>query len=537
MISRSNAQPITALSDRRHAAIYARVSTDDQGKGFSIPTQIEACQKLAEREGYTVPESHLLVDEGISGATLDRAGLRKLRDLVNTRVVAAAIVYDPDRLSRNLGHQLLLTEEFERSGVKLLIVSHPVEQGPEGWLFFQMRGALAEYERAKIIERTRRGSVARIQAGHPWGGRTPLGYRYVSEPHGGRFEVDEEEAVMVRRIYDMCLGGMSLRAIARQLTAEGLPTPLERRPVDRTWRRFPPGTWQPTTVRALLTSEAYTGRAAWGKRQNIPHTKRRGRRPESEWIRLAIPPIIDTATFQAVKTVLTQHKALASRNRKHDYLFVGARLRCGRCGRGMTGLSRNSGRWYYRCNSRNNITDRVLRCLGSLRADVVEQRVWAAIVRVLEQPELIAAEVGRQEATTDEQCAEIRRQLGILEAALTKCDREEQRWSEAYAAEVINLAELKAYRTDIEGRRQSLQAHRGSLQTELDTIGEAMARAEILVDYCARVRQHLQTFDNAEKRVAFEALDIHVSWTPEQPLQIEGHIPIGEIVNNPLRWS
>ncbi|MDQ3830497.1 MAG: recombinase family protein [Candidatus Tectomicrobia bacterium] len=113
--------------DGRYAAIYARVSTEDQGKGFSIPTQIEAGQKLAERERYTVPESHILVDEGISGTTMERPGLRQLRELVKTQAITAAIVYDPDRLSRKLGHQLLLVEDFERAGVTLEIVSHPME--------------------------------------------------------------------------------------------------------------------------------------------------------------------------------------------------------------------------------------------------------------------------------------------------------------------------------------------------------------------------------------------------------------------------
>jgi DNA invertase Pin-like site-specific DNA recombinase len=138
---KSSFSPVMTLTgDIKCAAIYARVSTEDQGKGFSIPTQIEASQELAAREGYTVPESYVLIDEGISGTTTDRPNLRKLQDLVNTRAIMAAIVYDPDRLSRNLGHQLLLAEEFERANVKLLIVSHPLEQGPEGWLFFQMRG-------------------------------------------------------------------------------------------------------------------------------------------------------------------------------------------------------------------------------------------------------------------------------------------------------------------------------------------------------------------------------------------------------------
>lgn len=95
----------------RYAAIYARVSTEDQGKGFSIPTRLEACRKLAAHEGYAVPESHVLIDEGISGTTLDRLGLQKLRDLVTTRAITAIIVYDPDRLSRSLGQQLLLASD------------------------------------------------------------------------------------------------------------------------------------------------------------------------------------------------------------------------------------------------------------------------------------------------------------------------------------------------------------------------------------------------------------------------------------------
>jgi site-specific DNA recombinase len=238
------------IDDVRYAAIYARVSTEDQGKGFSISTQIEGCQKLAEREGYTVPEAHVLIDEGISGTTMDRPDLRKLRDLVNVRTISAVIVYDPDRLSRNLGHQLLLAEEFEQAAVKLLIVSHPMEQGPEGWLFFQMRGTLAEYERAKLLERTHRGRVGRVKAGHPGGGSVPLGYRRVQEPHRGRLEIDEETAPLIRRIFEMYVNGATLRTIAKQLTAERVPTKLdwEGSPKKRQQKRFGYGVWSITVL-------------------------------------------------------------------------------------------------------------------------------------------------------------------------------------------------------------------------------------------------------------------------------------------------
>src|SRR4029453_18749917 len=102
------------------AAIYARVSTEDQGKGFSLPSQIAACQTLASKSGYTVPDSHVFTDE-MSGTTLARPGLQQVRDLITRRAIAALVVYDPDRLSRNLGHQLLMAEQAEKAGVALLI--------------------------------------------------------------------------------------------------------------------------------------------------------------------------------------------------------------------------------------------------------------------------------------------------------------------------------------------------------------------------------------------------------------------------------
>jgi site-specific DNA recombinase len=502
--------PVGPLAQTKFAAIYVRVSTEDQGKGFSIPTQIEAGQKLAEREGYTVPESHVLVDEGLSGTTMDRPGLRKLRDLVNTKAIAAVIVIDPDRLSRNLGHQLWLAEEFERAGVKLLIVSHPMEPGPEGWMFFQMRGALAEYERAKLLERTRRGKVGRIQAGYAWGSGVPFGYRYVGEPRQGHWDVDDEEAAIVRRIFALCVSGMSTRGIATQLTAERLPTPSERYRNRRTCMVLPPGVWGQQTVQQMLRNTAYKGEAIWGKQQNVTKTTRR-RRPEHEWVRLAMPPIIDADTFEAAQQALRNHQRSASRNRKHEYLLFGGRLRCGRCGRGMSSLCRQRNIRYYLCNSQHQLMDHTLRCPGSLRADVVEPEVWGAVMRVLEHPELIASEVARQEARADEQRAEIAGHVAVIEAALGKCDREAQRWADAYAAEVINLAELKLYRAEIAARCQSLQAEHTACQRQLEAIGAAVQQVDALMAYCARVRQRLQTFDQAEKRLAIEALDIRVS--------------------------
>jgi site-specific DNA recombinase len=231
----SSSQAMNLTSDMKYAAIYARVSTEDQGKGFSIPTQNEACQQLATREGYTVPESHVLLDEGISGTTMDRPNLRKLRGLVNTQAIMAAIVYDPDLLFRNLGHQLLLAEEFERANVKLLMVSHPLEQGPEGWLFFQMRGHWRSMRRQSswsaasgaLEDGCRQGTM--VEAMSSWGiGTSPSRMAGV-----GRLTL--RQAPLVQHIFTLCLAGETTRGIAR------IPDDRERtNGVRQTSRARPP---------------------------------------------------------------------------------------------------------------------------------------------------------------------------------------------------------------------------------------------------------------------------------------------------------
>jgi site-specific DNA recombinase len=527
------------------AAIYARVSTEDQGKGYSLPTQIAPCRQLLQSEGDRVPEHYVLTDT-VSGTTLERPGLNTLRALERTQTIKAFAVYDPGRLSRILGHQLLLAEEADRAGVKLFIVSHPLEQGAEGWLFFQMRGALAEYERTKILERTRRGTVGRITEGHPGGGIVPLGYISISEPHKGRWEIDPETEGIVRHIFTWCVSGLPTRAIARKLTQAGILTHHDRRRKKTTEAAKadadgqvaadtppvsprPPARWNNQTVYKILTNPAYTGTATWGKHQNLTKTTRR-RRPQEEWMSFTVPAIIDEATFQAAQEALVRLKAQSSRNRKYDYLLVGGRLRCGRCGRTMTGLTREAHLRYYRYTSASDsLLPLADRCRGSVRADPLEADVWAAVQRVLEQPDLIKAEVAKQHAGAEEQRQRVLQDITLIDAALAKCDREDQRWREAYADEIISATELKVYRADIDVRRQALQVQQRTCLTTLDTIGQAVERVESLLDYCARIRQTTPVFDISAKQDALAALNVRVYWTPGETPHMEVSIPLEEL--------
>lgn len=355
-----------------------------------------------------------------------------------------------------------------------------------------------------------------------------MGYRAVREPHKARWVIDETQAPLVRRIFAMCLQAMSTYAIALQLTQERVPTRGHS-------RLLPVGVWQESTIHKILRNEAYAGRASFGRSQRI-HSPRTGKntrwrlRPRHEWVIIPVPPIVEEATFQAVQRQLQRNRELSRRNTKHEYLLRGGHLRCGRCGRTMSGVLRHGQYRYYRCTSRTTVKAPELRCSGTIRADVVEAQVWAAVVRLLENPELIAAEVARQEAQAGDQRAEIGRQMGLVEASLATCDREAQKWEKAYLADAIELVDFKAKTAEIRTRRASLLEEQAALQANLDALGVVEQEVDALTEYCARVRQGLGGFDHAQKQLALRALDIRVRWTPGQALVIEGSIPLDAIV-------
>jgi chromosome segregation ATPase len=203
----------------------------------------------------------------------------------------------------------------------------------------------------------------------------------------------------------------------------------------------------------------------------------------------------------------------------------------------MTGYTARGHR-YYRCTSAVVELDPARRCRRSLRADDTETRVWSTMMQILEHPELVAAEVAKRQASMHEQEAAIDQELRIVERELAECDREVQRRAEAYAGEVINLAELRAYRAEIDERRQSWTYQREDLAQRREAALQAVDQVGALIDYCERVRNRLRTFSVDEQHVAFDALALKVYWTPgeEKDLRIEASIALESIASQPSRW-
>ena len=211
-----------------NAATYARVSSARQKEQQTIGSQKAALAAHAEQLGLDVPEQWVFCDDGHSGATLVRPGLERLRDLVAQVPVETVLVYSPDRLARKYAYQALLIEEFAKAGTSVVFVKGPSSNTPEDALLVQFQGMIAEYERAQIIERTRRGKAHRARQGtvNVLSG-APFGYRYVrkSEHADARYEVVAHEAAIVAELFARYVeDGVAIAELARWLTATEVPT-------------------------------------------------------------------------------------------------------------------------------------------------------------------------------------------------------------------------------------------------------------------------------------------------------------------------
>src|SRR5271157_1799189 len=203
------------------AAIYTRVSSDRQKEEHTIASQTAALMEYAQKHSYVVPPEWVFQDEGYSGATLVRPGLEALRDLAAQGQMVAVLIYSPDRLSRKYAYQVLLGEELSRCGVDVIYLKSPSGDSPEDQLVVQFQGMIAEYERAQIAERHRRGKRHRAQQGmvNVLSG-APYGYRYVrkTDTSAAYYEVIESEADVVRVVFAIYTQQrFSINAIARLL--------------------------------------------------------------------------------------------------------------------------------------------------------------------------------------------------------------------------------------------------------------------------------------------------------------------------------
>jgi DNA invertase Pin-like site-specific DNA recombinase len=351
------------------AALYARVSTDEQARtGYSLGDQIRSCRERFICMGLNNMKEY--IDDGYSGEFLERPALEQLRSDLAKGIVSHVLVYDPDRLSRNLTNQLILADEIEKSACQLLFVTGDYDASPEGRLFFSMRGAIAAFEKAKIRERTMRGKKAKVISGKPLFGRPPYGYS--CDYSAGQYIIIPEEAEIVREIFNRYISKMyGVITLAADLQSSGY--------LNRSGKPF-----SISFLQRLLINEMYAG-TKWAMKtyqKTIAQHKRKSiKRDKTEWVAIRVPAIIDRETWHKTVELRKQNKTLAKRNTKHEYLLSGI-IKCSSCGYSMQGVTfpqrNNKDYSYYVCTAYHNgikCDDR--KCISSKEID---EAVWQTII-------------------------------------------------------------------------------------------------------------------------------------------------------------
>jgi site-specific DNA recombinase len=343
------------------AALYARVSSKRQAMDQTIGSQTAALRAHAASNRLEVPEGWVFEDEGHSGATLVRPALEALRDLAAQGCIDVVLVYSPDRLARKFAYQALLIEEFTRAGVRVEFTANGTRgDSPEDQLLVQFQGMFAEYEKAQLMERYRRGKAYRARSGsvNVLGG-APFGYRYIRKTpqSAARYEIIDCEAVLVTEMFRRYANdGATIADLARWLAAAGA--------VTRTGKHR----WDRSVVWGMLRNPAYAGRAVFGKTQIVheqpglnriarlqgrttPRPARTVARPPEEWTEIAVPAIVDDDTYARVQQRLEDNKKFATRGSKVPSLLQGLAA-CASCGYGYYRTSTRTARqkiYYYRC--------------------------------------------------------------------------------------------------------------------------------------------------------------------------------------------
>jgi site-specific DNA recombinase len=503
-------------------ALYARVSSEQQAEAHTIASQVAALRERVTTDGLVIPASMEFLDDGYSGATLVRPALERLRDAAAAGSIDRLYVHSPDRLARKYAYQVLLVEELGRDGVEVVFLNRELGRSPEDDLLLQVQGMMAEYERAKILERHRRGKLHAAREGsvNVLSG-APYGYRYVTKHDGGghaRYDLIPDEARVVRQVFDW-IGRerLSIGEVCRRLMQAGERT--------RTGRLV----WERSVVWAMVKNPAYMGRAAFGKtRQGPLRPKLRAQRgrplqprraasdydvPPADWLHISVPAIVEPEVFAAVQEQLQENRRHARQSRRGARYLLQGLLQCQHCGYAFYGKplspSARKGRprayAYYRCVGTDAYRFGGHRLCPNtqVRTDRLELAVWQEVCTLWAHPERLAQEFTRR-LHTDGQGQ--RQERTALERQVGKLRQGVARLIDSYAEGLIDKQEFEPRVTRLRQRLTHVEAQchqlaeAETLQRELQLI---VGRVE---EFAAQVQQNLEALEWHRKREILRAL-------------------------------
>ncbi len=547
------------------AILYARVSTDEQAKsGYSLAQQLDALRAYTARGGYEVLEE--VQDPGQSGASLERPGMDRVRDLVAAGDVAVVLAQDRDRLAREPAYLYLLREEFAEHGTKIRAMNDRGDESPEGELTDGILDQLAKFERAKIAERSRRGKLQKAREGKVLAGPRPnYGFRY--NDARDNYVVDEEVMQIIRRIF-------------RMVGAEGEPMNAVKRAFERDGVRPPRGGrfWSPKYIRDVIRDDVYRPHTfeeieqvvtpevaarldpekSYGiwwfnrRRQDIKHISEvgpngEGRRyrkrtkmtdkPRSEWVAVPVPDSgIPREWIDATRDAIKDN-VRPSANDDRVWELSGGMCFCGDCGNRMN-VHTTIGRWneketryhYYRCPRRHRHGRTACAHDKHHNAGKLEAQVWEFVAGLLQDPERLR--IGLEELIEQERAGsrgDPEREIAHWLERAGEVDRKRSGFQDMAAEGLITLDELRTKLAGLEETREAAEEEIERLRGRLQRVEELERnRDTMLAEYTGLIPEALDDLQPEQRQQIYRMMRLHIVIDPAGDMVITGAIGQGE---------
>ena len=481
-------------------------------------TQIDECKKYVLERGYDLIG---VFQDDYTGASMDRPALNKLRDLLAKQTIEVVVVYDIDRLARKNAYQILIEEEFHKLGTHVEYVMGQYEDTDEGRLQKQIRSSIAEYEKAKILERSKRGKRGKAQSGFVLvGARSPYGYQVISEPHKAWLEIDPEEAKIVRLVYDFYLYGdgenepLSLNKIAKRLTEMGISTRGDKK--ANVAKKREACVWQPAMIRHILSNETYTGIWHYGKTKMIDDGKHRTQktkcglgkqvsRAREEWIPVEVPAIIDRAVFEMAQERIQHNIEQSARSTRHQYL-LGRRLKCLNCGYTYVGMTRGTHQYYY-CKGKQQVPVKVCN-MPNFSAILIETAVWNWVRSLIEEPGTLIAGLEDIQNLSIKTHQGLFDRLAIIDQQIDDHQHQLTKLLDLYLNGDFPKEMLAERKNRLEDTLLKLKVEKSTLTDHIQNVTLSEEQRRDIVAFCNEIRPRLENSSFNNRRHLFDLLDV-----------------------------
>jgi site-specific DNA recombinase len=499
-------------------AVYARVSTEEQAKhGYSLKEQVRQCREKANG----VDDIIEYVDEGASGEFLDRPALMKLRKDIKEGIINKVICYDPDRLSRKLQNALIVTEEIERRA-ELIFVNGEYAKTPEGMFFYQLRGAVAEFEKSKITERMSSGRRQKARQGKVVKDYHVYGYDYDNEK--SQLVINEAEGKIVRFIFEAFTNDdnrfKGINGIAKFLTEQGIPTKKNA------------SQWHRQVVRQIIMNSVYMGtfyQNKWNTEGMLGNKHREEddkvkmtQRSKDDWIEVPCPAIIEPEMFELAKRKLETSRRRWQGNSKNTYMLSGL-IRCGNCGNTMTGRkSRNWGKDVLEYSDvKNTAGAKHKGCGHRWKCEDLDQVVWEGFIETLKQ---------RKESFLNDETEEVKKQL-FEEIELERVEAEMERIKKSkknlikFIAQMDDLdaEDVRTELKELQEEERSLLAKKEDLTETLEVQDETDNEASnSILDEVTELLEQEDAFTTEQKKEILRRCvrEIRIYKEEESPIEV-----------------